>query len=447
MRTVDYSDVLRGSTALAGLQPSDLTPAEFALFRTAHDRRLQMAWEIHRWPEICNYEQRYFRAPYDATHAYAAGDECFDFPTMTYYQALKASTGQAPTINGAVNSYYWALCQTSYQADLADTTTVHAIGDQVLNPADNQYYQLFNDGGYNVVSQYWLSVSRPFTYSGQYNGKPTYSSPMFQLPPGYYTLAASIYWDGTKYVLNIGSIGAGNAILAITTDSFLTVSSVWVNQNHFLGITESGPTFAGAGSVFSTALIGICWGLLKPFNRYVSYTQTLANGTPLTPIGDFLMAWDKDPRITTKLCPLLFTLSADGAQFATLKTAVPAVWLLYRLRRPTLSGDAWNATAVYASGQQVYYTTTAGAGNFYTVTTTTTAGQNPDTTPASFSLIQLPYTFRQYLIQGGYADWLMGDGQTDKAGAMEGMVELMLEQEADKLQRQQGQVNRFSYRS
>ena len=81
------------------------------------------------------------------------------------------------------------------------------------------------------------------------------------------------------------------------------------------------------------------------------------------------------------------------------------------------------------------------------MTATTTAGQNPDTTPASFSLIQLPYTFRQYLIQGGYADWLMGDGQTDKAGAMEGMVELMLEQEADKLQRQQGQVNRFSYRS
>jgi hypothetical protein len=62
-------------------------------------------------------------------------------------------------------------------------------------------------------------------------------------------------------------------------------------------------------------------------------------------------------------------------------------------------------------------------------------------------VVELPYTFRQYLIHGGYADWLTGDGQMDKAGAMAGVAAQLLEQEADRLQRQQGQVNRLNFQS
>ena len=136
MRTVDYSDVLRGSAALAGLKVSDLAPAELALFRTEHDRRLQVAWESHRWPEICRYEQRSFRAPWDASHAYAAGDEVLDMPTLTYLQALQASTGQPPTVANVVNQAYWAPCQAQYQADDYAAGTNYTVGKQVRNPAD-----------------------------------------------------------------------------------------------------------------------------------------------------------------------------------------------------------------------------------------------------------------------------------------------------------------------
>ena len=86
-------------------------------------------------------------------------------------------------------------------------------------------------------------------------------------------------------------------------------------------------------------------------------------------------------------------------------------------------------------------------GNFYTCTATTTAGQSPATTPGKWTLVALPYLFAEYLVQGGYADWLTQDGQTDKAAAVEGMCEQLLEMEADKLQRQQGQVNRLNFKS
>ena len=112
MRLCHYSDVLRGSAALAGLMLEDLHDTELALFRTFHDRRLQIAWEIHRWPDLCRTERRSFRAPYDAATAYAAGDEVLDLVTLHYFQALVPSTGRPPTISGAENSAFWALCRT-----------------------------------------------------------------------------------------------------------------------------------------------------------------------------------------------------------------------------------------------------------------------------------------------------------------------------------------------
>ena len=428
MRTVDYSDVLRGSAALAGLQPTDLNTAEFALFRSAHDRRLQFAWEIHRWPEICRYEQRNFRAPWDASHAYAAGDEVLDVPTLTYLQALQASTGQAPTTNNVVNLAYWAPCQTQYQANAYVAGSTYAIGDQVLY-TDQQVYQLYalpmvaaNAGDPSMNNSYWPA--------GTLNGKAYYVA----------TGGNQIAWDGTNWNLRyqdqFGWHTQYTSTDAVATPNLVTT---WTA----VGGTLPVPTVTLGSGSFPAG-----WAKLTPFNRYIGYEQTLADGTPLTPIGEFLFAWDRDPRVTTKLCPLRYTLSSDGAQFTTLRHASAQVWLLYRLRRPELTGDLYDPTVVYTPGRQVYYiNATTGAGNFYDCSTTTTAGDSPASAPAKWSVVALPYTFRQYLIQGGYADWLTADGQTDKAGVMENVAGALLEAEADKLQRQQGQTNRLQFSS
>jgi hypothetical protein len=349
MRTVDYSDVLCGSAALAGLQVSDLSPAEFALFRAAHDRRLQVAWECHRWPEICRYEQRSFRAPWDAAHAYAAGDEVLDIPTLTYLQALQASTGQPPTIANVVNQAYWAPCQAQYQADDYVAGTNYAVGAMVRNRADNAFYQM------NALSpDRLLTVNNALTlppsvatfvlgYTGLVNGRPAYADA---------TTYHTCDWDGNQWriyyfdSLHTLILHAHSLSDVATPDRAMD----WVfDEGTFFGtsLALTLPPPAPPPSVN--------WGLLTPFNRYVGYEQTLADGTPLMPIGEFLCAWDRDPRVTTKLTQLPYTLSADGAQFMTLRHTLAYVWLLLRVRRPLLTGDAWGTTTVYASGQQMYF--------------------------------------------------------------------------------------------
>ena len=343
--TVDYSDVLRGSAALAGFGLDDLGTPEFRLFRTFHDRRLKVAWEIHHWPWVCQVERRSFRAPYDATGAttYAAGAEVLDGLTLQYFQALQPSTNCPPTVAGVENSAYWAVSRPMYSADIYSGTAVYGVGAQVQNPADQNYYQRIVDTG--------------------------------------------------------------------------------VAEANFIAAN---------------------WGVLTPFNRVIAPRQAWA----ATVIGEFLAAFDRDPRQTTKRVKLPFELSADGAQFTQLRSGLAYVWIYFRVARPRLDGELLDLTAVYTAGRAAYYTAAAtGQGNFYVAQTTTTAGDTPESAPAKWSVVPIPYAFAEYLMQGGFNDWLTSDGQGTKAAAGEPQATALLELEADKLQRQSQQVNRLDWKN
>lgn len=426
MRTTDYSDVLRGSAALAGIPLSELSPAEIIQFRTAHDRRLQVAWESHRWPEICTYERRSFRAPWSATTTYAATDEVLDIPTLNYLQALQPSTNQPPTINGVVNGVYWAVSKLQYQADDYISTGTYAIGSQVRNPVDGLLYQLFQTQ-MTVSGAGSDEANGLYTIVGQVSGRTCWSNGLHNL-----------YWDGSGNWV-IGDV-AGSAHSWYTAPGDVPTPDLatgWVSVDQ--GVDPPPMVVATVPAPPEPT----CWGLLTPFNRYVGWDQSWETNA----IGEFLSAWDFDPRITTKLAKLPYLISADGAQFTTLKHVPAYVWLLIRLIRPELTGDTYDITTSYAVRNQMYYTDPSGHGNFFNCLAPSTPNQNPTSNPANWSEVELPYTFRQYLIQGGYADWLRGDGQTDKATAEETIAEQMLEFEADKLQRQQQQVNRLTFKS
>jgi hypothetical protein len=350
VRTVDYSDVLRGSAALAGLGASDVGIGEFALFREFHDRRFQKAWEIHRWPDLCRTEQRTFRPLWSSANTYVVTAEVYDVPTATYYQSLQnANTNNPPSIAGAENSAWWAKSLNQYSAPLWASGVTYAVGTQVQNPNDLNYYQCIT----------------AHTSGGSF--------------------------DPSKF------------------------------------------------------------GLLTPFDRYVAFDQVDAAGNPLTPIGEFFFCTDINPKLSTKTVEFPFDLSENGAQFVQLKHEISFVWVHFRIRRQLLAGDDWDAGLAYASGTQVYYVGTGNTiqkakGNFFTATASTSVGDSPETAPNSWSAIQIPYIFRAYLITGGYADWLTGDGQANKAAGYEGMAVESLEAEADKLQRQSQQVRRLTWK-
>lgn len=349
MRTVDYSEVLNGSAALAGQGAADVGTAEFSLFSRYHDRRLQQAWEIHHWPDVCRVEQRTFRPTWNATITYPAGAERYDIPTASYYQSLQAANlNNPPTISGAENSAFWALCQTGYGAPLWVSGAAYVIGVKVQNPGDLQFYQ----------------CTTAHTSGGSF--------------------------DPTKF------------------------------------------------------------GLLTPFDRYISLDQVQDDGTVLTPIGEIFTATDVNPKLTTKQVDFPFWLSENGAQFTKLRHSIAFAWLYFRIRRPFLKGDPWDSSVAYTAGRQAYYVGTGstialGVGNFFTAVSTSAAAESPESAPSKWSQVQIPYIFQNYLIAAGLADWLMGDGQANKAAGQENMAMEYLELEADKLQRQQGQVRRIRW--
>lgn len=288
MRTVNYSDVLRGSAGLAGLGPADIGTGEFALLRQAHDRRLQQAWEWHDWPDLCRVEERGYYPDWDASATYAEGD-------IRYY-------------------------------------------------ADG-YYESLQDA----------------------------------------------------------------------------------NTNHLPTDTD-------------------WWEAAEDYDRVIALEQTEDDGTELTAIGEALGAYTADPLTTTLRKEVSYALTHEGVQFGP--DAPARVWLYLRLRRPVLGGSDWDAAATYAAGDQVYWAAGSdglGAGNFYACAEGTSAGESPATTAAKWAVVELPYIFRGWLIQAGYADWLTGDGQGDKALRAEQLALQYLELEADKLQRQQNQTKRFNW--
>lgn len=147
-KTVSYTYVLQKACELTGrVYPP--TTEEASFFRTFIGSALRQAWEAFDWPEQTVTQQEFFAPTYSTTTAYVVGDVIY-FPTeQKYYQCVNSagSTGHDPTTggpNGTLNPSYWAEAADSYLGssggDWSNTST-YAIGDIVLYPVNQQYYQ------------------------------------------------------------------------------------------------------------------------------------------------------------------------------------------------------------------------------------------------------------------------------------------------------------------
>jgi len=147
MRTVTYDYVLQRACELTGRVFSTLTTEESNFFRTFISMSLRSAWECFDWPEQTVYQQEFFAANYSSVQNYASGNVVY-YPTeQKYYQYVGVVLmGNPPTLNGpggTLNSQFWALAQPSYGSTATwDTTTTYNVGDIVLYPEDQEYYQL-----------------------------------------------------------------------------------------------------------------------------------------------------------------------------------------------------------------------------------------------------------------------------------------------------------------
>lgn len=122
-------------------------------------------------------------------------------------------------------------------------------------------------------------------------------------------------------------------------------------------------------------------------------------------------------------------------------SAVPnPVFLYYRKACPEYTGDTFDAALTYAVDDQIYFVDSNSVGNFYKCIVATSAGESPETTPASWDLIEIFDTFFQYCVYRAFADWLVSDGQQEKAVGMYAVAQEKMNDEFDVIERQMGDV-------
>lgn len=108
------------------------------------------AWIAWPWPETTKTEYRRYRDNYASGTAYVAptidaGTEVYSPASGFYYQALRATTGNAPaTLTSGkyvTNDAYWALAARTYSAPDWLDLTGYSLTNQVRNPDDGRVYQ------------------------------------------------------------------------------------------------------------------------------------------------------------------------------------------------------------------------------------------------------------------------------------------------------------------
>jgi hypothetical protein len=142
----DYEDILLQTADLVHLDREAIWTTDWKALRGFHGRRLQDIWRRFWWPTLTRVEQRFFRNDWSAATTYAAGTEVYYAPEGTYYQALQASTNEAPADTaGTVNTAYWVACQRSWSTEDYLGTTIYALAAQVSYGGKN--YQMHTVSG------------------------------------------------------------------------------------------------------------------------------------------------------------------------------------------------------------------------------------------------------------------------------------------------------------
>jgi len=170
MQTVTFKRVLEGVSHRMGLDPDNLLDVEKASFAEFIESRVRQGWEYYPWPETMKVEQRQFRPDYASgtTYTNAAADvdssQVYWPQEDKYYQALKSTSGNAPTdSDGDVNSQ-WAQLGVTYAASDYAAATDYAVGDSVFYPTDREYYTMHTNASAGTVptnASYWGKLT-PF---------------------------------------------------------------------------------------------------------------------------------------------------------------------------------------------------------------------------------------------------------------------------------------------
>jgi hypothetical protein len=442
-KTRSYTDVLKSLSALAGMTPSRVTVGGDieSTWRALFSNAMRDIWERGNWLEVCPYGEARF-----------AGNK------LTYCNDLSnaAWTGSAVTLtrNAAVNPMDWRENATKMFETSADA--VHSVEQAVttlipgveysasiyvrgrgrstvyleVNDGDEDHYAFFDllEGATAGASD---SVTATCTQvaNGYFHCKITFttsadadSNGRFYLSLSSSLISALITSSGDTIVTSDGDtlVAAGDSTTSYAGDT-TKGAYLWgalLQQTTDTGGEDLTVEFDQDGENEIEAVFDV-YGV-NPIG--MTMPRTLAN--QLTPQGIQLISTSVPTTYTNGL-----------AQTSTQGAATNPVYLYYRIRCPQWEGETFSASDTYAVDEQVYFLNSASVGNFYKCITATSAGESPDSAPTKWEVIAIDDVFFQAAIYRTYSDWLIADGQMEKAPAATMIADRFADQAFDRLER------------
>ena len=419
MRTIPYSTALSRLTGLIGIPMSRLTTELADTLNILFNSNVRQIWGAGNWPDLSIWGEARF-----------AGD------LLTYPNDLS-------------------------QTSVWTATNLTITANSIANPADNR---VTANKGLETVTNGQHSVSQSIS------GFPStqYQASVYARPNGrdYIRLAVN---DGTTtfstfFNVQAGTIGTQSGVTSANIQQcpngfFLctinyTTGTACTAQTYSVNVSTDGSTISYAGDVTKGVYL---WGNLVVQQTNVSPNQFIVpyDQTGEKVIDALFQAWVDNPAMVTYPRPQGFVVTDQGYQMISTAGGFmgtngyvsyntnPAnpVYLFYRRAPYNYSGDTFSATATYVAGQYVYYTRTTGAqtgtADYWKCLTATTAGQDPEDTPSKWELQELPESLSSVIIWQTYGDWLIQDGQADKATQAYQTAELKKLNEWDRIERQQ----------
>lgn len=422
LATKNYSDFLTSWCALVGIPTSGLTTEIAAVANTCFNTAMKKVWESGPWLE-------------------------------------NTPRGEARFAGNKIN-YPNNLAQTSAWTATALTITANAIEDpldgrttasKLLETAANSAHSVAHTANAQTVStQYTLSAQvrfngRSYVYLKYADGDLNHTC--------FFNVTTGVVGTATNCVGTISQFSNGYYLCQIT---FTTSTSITPTGIASLQVSTDGSTLSYAGDITKGLYV---WGVL---------VQQISNNG----LQDFLIPWEQDGEEAIECVFDVYQTSPFATQFETRQgydltpygiqlvagtwtsfyvngvnqsniygnNPANPVYLFYRRLVPDFSGDEFDATATYAVTEQVYFIDSLGKGNFYRCLVATTAGQDPEDTPNSWSLLTVYATFFQFCVYQAYGDWLISDGQMDKATGAYAIAEGKMTDSFDRMERQMGDV-------
>lgn len=388
MVTVSYYDLYRNVADLCGLDRDNVHVDDEQIIRAALNRRLGMIWDYQFWPDIMYVQERAYRADYSASETLTAATvsavaERFFPQTKKCYQALRNMPLTASSITRS-----------------GTTATATTSADHLLSTGDQVTVSGAGESEYNITATITVTGATTFTYvlESDPGGSATGTLKVGVNPANVEDETQERYWAVCKE--SYGAETYDRDVAGEVGDQVYYPPT----DRSYQCITDAAAGLLPTNTTY--------FAPLTDFDRYIAYEQSGE-----TKIGDVVGVYSKSPVKWRNAEKVDYYLSPNGIQVLD---DYDTVWVEFKAKVPVLIGDAFDSDATYTANlEQAYYRSSSAPatypGNMYDCIVTTTAGQSPETTAASWSVVNIPRLFQRYLERGAYADYLVADGQAEKA--------------------------------